>query len=107
MFVVSDIYDLEATGRCFEFAFHEQLACGVAVHGPRWPGARAAAQFLIDEARISGVWDSMQYGPYEVWRDKGACSIRPKSVERIARGEMPNALDAFGVTVGGETVKFT
>ena len=107
MFVVSDIYDLEATGRCFGFTFHEQLACGVAVHAQEWPGSRLAAQFLVDAGKISGVWGAMQYGTYEVWREKRARPIKPKFVERIAKGESPNARDAFAVTVGGETVKFT
>ena len=107
MFVVSDIYDLEATGRCFGFQFNEQLSCGVAVHAREWPGSKAAAQFLIDAANISGVWAAMAYAGYEVWREKGSRSIKPKTMERIAMGGLPNARDAFAVTIGGETIMLT
>ena len=107
MFVVSDIYDLEFTAKFYQFEFAEQLSCGVAVHAREWPGSQVAAQFLIEAAKISGVWEKMEYGVHENFRTKRAKLIKAKTVERIARGAMPNAADAFAVTLHGDQPMLT
>ena len=107
MFVVSDIYDLEFTAQVYKFEYTEQLSCGVAIHAREWPGSRVAAQFLIEAAKISGVWEMMEYGSHENFRTKRPKLIKAKTVERIARGAMPNAADAFAVTLHGDQPMLT
>ena len=107
MFVGSDIFDVKSRDQYSSFEFNEQLACGVAVHAREWPGSEVAARFLVEAAKISGVWELMEYGSHENFRTKRTKLIKAKTVERIARGAMPNAADAFAVTLHGDQPMLT
>jgi hypothetical protein len=103
MFVTSDIFDLKkiARGRPTPFDWSENLMCGVAVHGALWPGHEAGAVFLLEAAKRLGLFDSMQYANYGFAETARGGMIKPKSFERLARGELSGAKGALDLLLKG------
>jgi hypothetical protein len=101
MFVTSDIFKLNQVRDSTDLDRREDLLCGVALHGTRWPGYQSAARFLIEAGKHCGLLDGLQYPSYN---RVGAWFTRPislESFEQMARGQFSEAPDVTDVMLKG------
>ena len=101
MYVTSDIFDLNKIGRFREFEWRENLLGGVAVLSSCWPGAEAAGKFLVEAARSCDLLGKMQYAGYDTVGEAETRSLTPRSLEKVALGELIGAQAAVGVNLRG------
>jgi hypothetical protein len=101
VYVTSDIFDLKRIGRFRDFDWRETLVCGVAVYGSRWPGYQSPARFLIEAAKRRGLLRDMEYAGYDPIGATRTRNIKPRSFERLARGELTGARNAVAVLLEG------
>jgi hypothetical protein len=101
MYVTSDIFDLERIGSFRGYSWRENLLCGVAVHGSRWPGPGAAANYILESARRCNLLDKMQYAGYNLLGDPRTRSIKPKSFERLSVDGLAGGREAVSVLLKG------
>lgn len=65
MFVTSDIFDLKQIAWSWGIAdWRERLVGGIAFHGTQWPGAQAAARFLVEAAKVCDLQDQLPVAGY-------------------------------------------
>ncbi len=103
MFVTSDIFDLEhiAARRKIQ-GWREHLLGGIAVHGMDYPGPEALAQFYVEAAKACGLNEDMRFAGYALRRGERLRPLKPKSLERLAKGELRGAKNAEIVMVRGD-----
>ncbi len=103
MFVTSDIFDLERIAAFRDIpGWREHLLGGIAIHGMEYPGPEAFARFYVEAARICGLSDDMKFAGYTPRQGERLNPLKPKSLERLARGELRGAQNATAVMVSGD-----
>jgi hypothetical protein len=102
VFVISDIFDLARIGRFRRVDWSENLLCGVAAHGVETLGYQAAARWLLDATRQSGLVGEMEYAGYDRLGEGRTRNIQVASFEKLARGELRGAKDTVGLLLHGE-----
>ena len=103
MFVTSDIFDLERIAAWRKIPrWREHLLGGIAVHGIEYPGPEAHAQFFVRAAAICDLSDDMKFAGYAPRMAERLRPLKPKSLERLARGELRGAKNAEIIMVRGE-----
>jgi len=101
MFVTSDRYHLRLVGFHRGFEWRENLVGGVAVHGSRWRGIEPAARFLLECSAQLGLASEMVGAGYAGFGRVRTRQIQPRSLERLANGDLPGAQGAAYVFVTG------
>jgi hypothetical protein len=102
MFVTSDIFDLEQIARNRGIAgWRERLVGGLAIHGTTWPGAEAAARFLIEAAKACGLEDQSPVAGYSIQWGEPSEHLDFAGLNELARGAISGAADAQSVYLEG------
>jgi hypothetical protein len=95
MFVTSDVYDLQTIAESWGIAgWRERLVGGIAIHGTDWPGAEAAARFLIEAARVCGLQDQLPVAGYSTQWGEPSEHLDFAGLANLAGGEVPGASEA-------------
>ncbi len=95
MFVTSDIFDLEQIARSWGIAdWRERLVGGIAIHGTNWPGAEAAARFLIEAAKVCGLQDQLPVAGYSTQWGEPSEHLDFAGLASLAKGAVPGASEA-------------
>lgn len=103
MFVTSDIFDLERIAARRRIpGWREHLLGGIAVHGTEYPGPEALARFYVEAAKACGLGENMKFAGYAPRLADRLRPLKPKSLERLARGELRGAKNAQIVMVRGD-----
>ncbi len=102
MFVTSDIFDLEQIASNWGIAgWRERLVGGIAIHGTDWPGAEAAARFLIEAAKVCGLQDQLSVAGYSIQWGEPSEHLDFAGLADLARGALPGASEATSVYLEG------
>jgi hypothetical protein len=102
MFVTSDIFDLEQIARKWGIAdWRERLVGGIAIHGTDWRGGAAAARFLIEAAKASGLQDQLPVAGYSIEWGEPSEHLDFAGLADLANGAIPAASGAASVYLVG------
>jgi hypothetical protein len=102
MFVTSDIFDLEQiTHDRWINGWRERLVGGIAFHGTQYPGAQAAARFLVSAAETCGLQDQLPIAGYKSHWDDLSEHVDQNAIAELARGTLTDALGAECVYAEG------
>lgn len=102
MFVMSDIFDLkQITEKRWIWNWRERLVGGIAIHGTDYPGAEAAARFVVAAAEVCGLQDQLPAAGYKVHWDELSAHVEQSAISELARGTLPGASQADCVYAEG------
>lgn len=102
MFVTSDIFDLEHIARDRGIPdWRERLVGGIAIHGTDWPGAEAAARFLIEAAKACHLQERLPIAGYSIEWGEPSEHLDFAGLSELAAGAIPAAAGAAGVYLEG------
>jgi hypothetical protein len=102
MFVMSDIFDLEQiTQKRWIWNWRERLVGGIAFHGTDYPGAEAAARFVVAATEVCGLQGQLPVAGYKVRWDQLSEHVEPSAIWDLAKGALPGASEAECVYLEG------
>jgi hypothetical protein len=103
VFVTSDIFDLERIAARRRIpGWREHLLGGIAIHGTEYPGPEALARFYVEAAKACALSEDMKFAGYAPRVAERLRALKPKSLERLARGELRGAKNAEIIMVRGD-----
>jgi len=102
MFVTSDIFDLAQIARNRMIpGWRERLSGGIAIHGTEWPGAEAAARFLVEAANVCDLQDQLPAAGYSIKWGEPSEHVDYAELVALAKGALPAASGAESVYLEG------